>query len=157
MSCYYSLMEIERYPKWPTGRNKMIQEIFREEPWKLLAGCILLNQTTHVQVRQVIWELFQLCPTPEAMASADPEVIARLIRPLGFYNRRARNLIRFAQSWLGEWSDPRELHGIGRYAHDSWQIFIDGRRDIVVTDKVLTRYLAEDWHLDQIEVTSCHP
>lgn len=131
----------------------MIQEIFRDEPWKLLVGCILLNQTTHVQVRKVIWELFQLCPSPGAMAATDPEAIARLIRPLGFYNRRARTLIKFAESWLGEWSDPRELHGIGRYAHDSWQIFIGGRLDIEVTDKVLTDYLTLSWHLDQPDMT----
>ena len=143
-------MEIDRDPVWPSGRKKMIQEIFRDEPWKLLVGCILLNQTTGTQVKRVIWDLFQMHPTPESLAAADPGPIAELIRPLGFYNRRSRSLIRFAQSWLGQWSDPRELHGIGRYAHDSWLIFIEGRSDVEVTDKVLTRYLNEGWRMDSV-------
>jgi methyl-CpG-binding domain protein 4 len=132
----------------------MIQEIFQDEPWKMLIGCMLLNQTTHTQVRQVIWELFQLHPTPESLAIADPHPIAELIRPLGFYNRRSRALIKFAQSWLGEWQDPRELHGIGKYAHDSWLIFIEGRNDVEVTDKVLTRYLTEGWRRDSVATVS---
>ena len=76
------------------------------------------------------------------MAQADPAVLADLIRPLGFYNRRARCLIRFSTEWsTGAWTHPRELYGIGQYAADSWDIFYNNRIDIDPTDGVLVKYV----------------
>ena len=34
-------------------RNLMIQEIYQSDPWKMLIGCIFLNQTTRDQVDKV--------------------------------------------------------------------------------------------------------
>ena len=76
------------------------------------------------------------------MAQADPVVLADLIRPLGFYNRRAKCLIRFSTEWsAGEWTHPRELYGIGQYAADSWDIFYNNRIDIEPNDGVLVKYV----------------
>ena len=58
------------------------------------------------------------------MSQAEPVELAELLRPLGFYNRRARSLIRFSTEWIAKpWQHPRELYGIGQYAADSWDIF----------------------------------
>lgn len=76
------------------------------------------------------------------MAKADPEILANLLKPLGFYNRRARTLIKFSQDWISkEWNHPRELYGIGQYAADSWDIFYNNRLDIEPNDGVLVKYV----------------
>ena len=76
------------------------------------------------------------------MALADPQELADLLRPLGFYNRRARSLIRFSTEWLAkDWKHPRELYGIGQYASDSWDIFYNDRLDINPDDGVLVKYV----------------
>ena len=120
----------------------LLQEIYRQEPWKMLVGCILLNQTTRVQVDKVREELFSMCPDPVSMTAADPQEIAEVIRPLGLYNRRARSLIKFSQDWISkDWKEPIELHGIGKYAQDSWEIFQKNNFSSQPTDKELIAYL----------------
>jgi methyl-CpG-binding domain protein 4 len=120
----------------------LLQEIYREEPWKMLVGCILLNQTTRVQVDKVREELFLTWPDPISMAEADPNAIAEVIKPLGLYNRRARTLIKFSRDWTEkDWKEPIELHGIGKYAQDSWEIFQKNNFSTQPTDKELRGYL----------------
>jgi methyl-CpG-binding domain protein 4 len=120
----------------------MLQEIYLHDPWKMLVGCILLNQTTRTQVDRVREDLFLLWPDPLEMASADPEEIARVIKPLGLYNRRARTLIKFSREWTEkDWREPIELPGIGQYAQDSWEIFQKNNYEIQPTDKELIGYL----------------
>ena len=138
---------IGMYQRWPDGRSKMIQEIFIDDPFKIMVGCILLNLTTHVQVRRVIYKLFEKWPTPKAMSSADASELSNLLRPLGMQNRRANTLIRFANEWLGDWDDPIDLYGIGTYAKNSYEIFVNKNLDVKVKDKELTKYLENKWHL----------
>ena len=122
----------------------MLQEIYRHDPWKMLVGCILLNQTTRVQVDKVREQLFSLWPDALEMVQADPAALSEVIRPLGFYNKRARSLIKFSQEWTEkEWKEPIELHAIGKYAQDSWEIFQKNNFSVQPTDKELLRYLAK--------------
>lgn len=121
---------------------ELLQEIYISDPWKSQVCCILLNCTRRVQVDQVRETLFSTYPNPSKMAEADPEQLAQLLRPLGFYNRRAKSLIKFSAQWLTlKWSHPIELHGIGQYASDSWDIFYNGRLDIEPKDGVLVKYV----------------
>ena len=121
---------------------ELLQEIYFDDPWKSQVCCILLNCTRRVQVDKIRDELFSRYSTPERMAAANSEELAELLRPLGFYNRRARSLIRFSSEWIGQnWVHPRELYGIGQYAADSWDIFYNGRTDINPDDGVLVKYV----------------
>ena len=54
-----------------------------------------------VQVRKVIWDLFKLAPTAEAMAAADLEAISRVMLPLGLHKRGAM-LQRFSQEYTAK-------------------------------------------------------
>lgn len=121
----------------------MLQEIYRQEPWKMLIGCILLNQTTRTQVDKVRNRLFEMWPDAIEMGNADPLSLAEMIKPLGLYNRRAKTLIKFSQDWTNkDWKEPIELHGIGKYAQDSWEIFQNNNFTTQPTDKELISYLA---------------
>ena len=43
--------------------------------------------------------------------------------------------------WVNGFNDVMELHGIGQYAKDSWEIFQMDNVQIKPTDKVLQEYL----------------
>ena len=69
------------------------------------------------------------------------DIVERL-RPLGFYNRRANTIIRFTHEYINkQFKHISELYGIGKYASDSYEIFIKGNNNVEPTDKILLRYL----------------
>ena len=59
--------------------------------------CILLNQTSRVQVDSVLSPAGGVFDAA-ALASADAESVESILRPLGLHRRRARTLIRFSSS-----------------------------------------------------------
>jgi endonuclease III len=121
---------------------ELLQEIYHDDPWKSQVCCILLNCTRRKQVDRIREELFNTYRDAAELSNADPIQLAEVIRPLGFYNRRSRSLIKFSTEWITkEWDHPRELHGIGQYAADSWDIFYNNRLDIEPNDGVLVKYL----------------
>ena len=121
----------------------LIQEEFRDQPWKLLVCCMCLNMTSIVQVRPIITQLFATYPTPAAMAAADQPTLASMVRSLGLYNRRSRAIIALSHAFTRGWSDVMDLPGIGKYAADSYRIFVDGKIDVEPSDAKLKKYI--DW------------
>lgn len=87
-------------------------------------------------------ELFSTYQDALDMADADPKVLAEILKPLGFQNKRANTLIKFSEDWVSkDWTNPRDLYGIGQYAADSYDIFYNNRLDIKPNDGVLVKYL----------------
>jgi methyl-CpG-binding domain protein 4 len=122
----------------------LLQEEFQSDPWKVLIACKMLNQTGYKQVRKIIFDFFKRWPGPTEAAIADPNEMVKMLRPLGFYNVRTKQIMRFSKEYLEKsWSDPKELYGIGKYAADSYRIFIQRSLDVKPTDKKLIRYV--DW------------
>jgi len=120
----------------------MIQQIFITEPWKIFIGCIMLNQTTGTQVHKVIYKFFDEYPTPESASNGMLPAIENIIRPLGLHRRRAVTIRKFSHDFTHkEWVRPSECYGIGKYAEDSWDIFVLKRYDTKPNDKELKAYL----------------
>ena len=119
----------------------LLQEIYQDDPWKMLVCCILLNLTKRQQVDGIRHELFSRYPTEYHMIEADEEELAELLKPLGLYRRRAKTLIKFSWMWVNGFNDVMELHGVGQYASDSWEIFQMNNVRIKPKDKVLQEYL----------------
>ena len=120
----------------------LLQEIYRSDPWKVMVSCIFLNQTTRKQVDKIREDFFRRWSSPESLSQARPEEVSEMIKPLGFYNRRAKTLIRFSTEWLEkDWKSPIELHGIGQYALDSWKLFIENEMVENPSDHVLKDYV----------------
>jgi methyl-CpG-binding domain protein 4 len=120
----------------------IIQNQYRDNPWKMCIACILLNQTTNVQVRPILKNLFEKFPIPQKMIDAKDQEIIDIIRSAGLYNRRTATIKRFSKEYIRQSHNHiSELHGIGRYASDSYEIFINGNLNISPTDKVLIKYL----------------
>lgn len=121
--------------------EKLIQEDYVNDPWKMMVSCILLNQTSNKQVRPILDSLFRLIPDPFSCALVTEEDIATLIKTTGFQNIKARRIKKMASAWITGFSSPSELPGIGKYGVDSWDIFINRKIPGNVTDKKLLSYI----------------
>lgn len=121
----------------------MIQTHYLGDPWKIMITCILLNQTTNVQVRPVIRKLFARFPTPNSFDYNDQNEIASILKPCGFQNIKAKRIIDFTEAWNSGERNPEKFPGIGPYARDAWKIFVEGKTDFVACDKKLNLYLLQ--------------
>ena len=91
-------------------------------PFRLVISVLLSAQTTDAQVNRVTPELFRRFPTPEAMAAASPEEVAKIIRSLGFYKTKARHCVEAAQAIVTNFggevphtmAELTSLSGVGR-------------------------------------------
>jgi hypothetical protein len=100
------------------------------------------------QVRELFFERF---PDAQSIVDADEKEISEIIKPLGFYNKRAKTWKKFCEQWLvqtrihGEDRLPlktlEEMAGIGKYALDSWKVFQLYQYDTKVEDHVLNWYV----------------
>ena len=102
---------------------------------------MLLNLTNRRQVDVVRDELFNRYPTPKDMMSANESELAKLLKPLGLYNRRAKSLKKMSEGYVKGFKSVDELYGIGQYAKDSWEIFQNNNKRVKPMDKVLQEYL----------------
>jgi endonuclease III len=113
----------------------------------MLAACSLVNRTTWDKARLVHSRLKLRYRTPERLAAARPEDLHGVLRPLGLWRQRSRSLVALAQAFCLRQPETAEdvagLPGCGRYAADSWAIFVDGRTDVRPDDGKLTWYARE--------------
>ena len=126
----------------PESPYDLLQERFWPDGWKILVVCLLLNQTSRKQVEPIIAEFFEKFPNPEALVGCDEEDLKNLIRPLGLVNRRADTLKRFSEEFVTKkWSKAKELYGCGKYADDTYEIFVTGEwKKVVPDDHALNDY-----------------
>lgn len=126
----------------------MIQEDYLGENWKMVVCCILLNQTTNQQVRKILPDLFKLIPDPNSALLVDPNIIQFTIRSTGFSKVKTERIVAMSKKWIEGFEDVSELPGVGRYASDSWEIFVNNNYSLEVTDKKLKIYLERLNHLN---------
>ena len=77
------------------------------------------------------------------MAAADESELSDIIKPLGLFRRRAKALIRMSDEFTRkEWKKPSDLYGLGKYADDSYEIFIKHNLSVDnPSDKFLMVYM----------------
>lgn len=118
-----------------------------EQPWRMLLTCSALNLTSWKQVDPVMERFFGRWPTPQEFLGSTHDQVVEILRPLGFYNRRARTWKRLTEAWLRLDNPTRteisKLPGVGQYALDSWCIFIERDLSVEPTDKVLAEWIRE--------------
>ena len=122
----------------------LLQEVYLNDPWKMLVCCMLVNLTNRIQVDTVRDKLFNVYPTPQDMMRAKLSDLVDIIKPLGLYNTRADRLIKMSEGYVKGFKSVDELYGIGQYAKDSWEIFQNKNNNIKPTDKVLQEYLRQE-------------
>ena len=97
-------------------------ELTHRNPFELLAATIMSAQTTDVRVNMVTPALFARYPDAESLANADIESVEQIIKTVGLYPSKARNLIKMARLIVDEFDGevPRRredlvtLPGVGR-------------------------------------------
>ncbi len=80
----------KRYPDIGTALDYV-------DPWQLLVATVLSAQTTDEMVNKVTPVLFTRWPTPDDLASADPERVEEVVFSTGFYRQKTKSIIGLAQ------------------------------------------------------------
>jgi hypothetical protein len=113
----------------------LLEELFLDNPWRLLVSTICLNITTRGQVDRVLYEFFQRWPTAEATAAADWTEVSAIISPLGLGTKRAKGLVRFSAEYMELTKDisafrltEEQVTGLyccGQYGWSAYNTFIN--------------------------------
>ncbi len=128
--------------------ERLIQEDLLHDPWKMTVVCILLNQTTNQQVRKILKDLFDLLPDPLTTSKVDPSEIYAIIRSTGFGNLKSKRIVEMSKRWILGFERIEDLPGVGKYAKESWDIFVLNKTDFVPSDKKLRKYLETHYCLN---------
>ena len=92
------------------------------DPFRLTIAVLLSAQTTDIAVNKVTPVLWERYPTIAALASARVEDVEEIIRTIGFFRTKAKNVVACAQKVLSDYGgevpcDMQELQklpGVGR-------------------------------------------
>lgn len=88
------------------NKNSPSEIIFLEfrNPFETLISVILSAQTTDKQVNSIQGELFSSYPTAEKLAKADLAKVEQIIKPVGFFKTKAKNIILTAQKLVSDFN-----------------------------------------------------
>ena len=96
--------------------------LHHKNPFELLVAVALSAQTTDVSVNKVTPALFEKYPTPQALASADEKDVIQIIKTIGMYKTKSKNIINMSKMLVSDYggkvpeSDEElvKLPGVGR-------------------------------------------
>lgn len=99
-----------------------VAELDFDNAFELLVATVLSAQTTDVRVNSITPELFRRYPDAHAMAVAQEDAIAEIIRPTGFYQSKTKALLGLAGALVdqhdgevpGDLDALVRLPGVGR-------------------------------------------
>jgi endonuclease-3 len=94
----------------------------KRDPFLTLIGCILSLRTKDETTAVAAPRLFAQAATPQAILAMEPEAIAKLIYPVGFYRTKARTLRSISQKLIDDYDgrvpddidELTKLPGVGR-------------------------------------------
>ncbi|MBL0942162.1 MAG: endonuclease III [Alphaproteobacteria bacterium] len=97
-------------------------ELYYTNVFTLLVAVMMSAQATDKSVNKVTRTLFQIADTPEKMLNLGEDQIRQHIRSIGFFNTKAKNIIKLSQilveSYQGQVPDNRQalesFPGVGR-------------------------------------------
>jgi endonuclease III len=129
----------EKPPRLTALRGLQLEET--GDPFKILIGTILSARTRDENTTRVVRKFFERFQTPKDVASADIDIIKRIIHSIGFYNVKAERIKRvstilverYAGKVPSEIDELLQLPGVGRktancvlvYAFDKPAIPVD--------------------------------
>jgi endonuclease III len=73
-----------------------------DDPFKILIATVLSHRTRDESTSRASERLFEVYDTPEKLANADARKVRKLIKSVGFYNVKSRNVIRVAKQIVEE-------------------------------------------------------
>ncbi len=99
-----------------------LQDAESGDPFRILIGTILSQRTRDENTTRAVENLFSVYTTPMQLAQADEGEVRRLVKPSGFYNMKAKNVIRVSRQLVDEYDgsvpdtidELLNLHSVGR-------------------------------------------
>ena len=115
-NCLQILEQLQR--DFPNAQS----ELNFNNPYELIVAVILSAQCTDKRVNQVTPRLFELAPTPQALADMPLDLLEDTIRSCGFYHNKAKHLKSMAADVVSKYggqvpsnlADLQTLAGVGR-------------------------------------------
>ncbi|MGG6429674.1 endonuclease III [Acetobacter ghanensis] len=103
---------------WPDAQT----ELHYTTPFTLLVAVVLSAQATDASVNRVTPALFAAAPTPQAMVALGDEQVGNLIRTIGLWRNKAKNVVALSRQLLAEHDGQiphtrealEKLAGVGR-------------------------------------------
>ncbi|MCK5037915.1 MAG: hypothetical protein KAS16_02340 [Thermoplasmata archaeon] len=119
MSEYYP---VGAFPGKEVGENETTLGKRSGDAFDVLISTILSQRTRDENTHRASTALFDIYPTPEELANADPARVEELIRPAGFYKQKTRKIIETAREIVEKHGSEvpedidqlLELPGVGR-------------------------------------------
>jgi methyl-CpG-binding domain protein 4 len=122
----------------------MVQEQLKapHKRWKHMVAVMCLNLTYRKHVKIILPKLFKRYPNPRAYLRGRLSTQQNMLRPLGMWNVRTKRIRKMSEQFL-TWDkkDASDLHGIGKYGSDSYQIFFMDTIPPDVQDKELKKHI----------------
>jgi endonuclease-3 len=99
-----------------------LQDVEKGDPFRILISTILSQRTRDKNTTRASENLFSRYGTAEELARADLAAVRKLIRPSGFYNVKAKSVVRVSKQLIKEFGgrvpddeeDLLKLHSVGR-------------------------------------------
>ncbi len=150
-------------------------ELNHNTPFQLLVATVLSAQTTDISVNKVTKNLFTIYPTAEKLAAADIKDVENIIKTIGLYKNKSKNIVLLSRRLLHEFggevpADIKKLvmlEGVGKktanvvvsnafnipaFAVDTHVFRVANRigivrcKDVACTERTLMRKVKkEDW------------
>lgn len=125
-------------------------EIDYETPFQLIVGVILSAQCTDKRVNQETAKFFPKLKTPEDFLALDPSALEDLIRPLGFFRNKTKNILGCARMIVDDYhgeipqtmSELVKLPGFGRKTANVILHALYGKNEGVCVDTHVLRLSA---------------
>ena len=121
-----------------------VTELEYQNDYELLIAIILSAQCTDKRVNIITPALFQKFPSSKELATADLEDVKELLKSCSFFNNKAKNIIKMAQSVNDNYNEkiPHEtkelmtLAGVGNKTANVFMIEADGANLMAVDTHV---------------------
>ena len=122
----------------------MVQEQLKapHKRWKHMVAVMCLNLTYRKHVKIILPKLFKRYPNPRAYLRGRLSTQQNMLKPLGMWEGRSKRIRKMTEQFL-TWDkkDASDLHGIGKYGSDSYQIFFMYTIPPDVQDKELIKHI----------------
>src|SRR3972149_11994367 len=82
---------LKKFPE--CSESKMIWARNREPPFRVLIGTILSQRARDPVTERIAYKLFSKYKTAQQLANAKQKDVETIIRPIGFYRNKAKNII----------------------------------------------------------------
>ena len=108
------------------------EELWADDPWRVLAICIMLNCTSPDKVKPIAIEFFKRWPTPKLCRIGKAEEQAVLLAPLGFVSQKADRIREAARAYImwttyggkPESFEVEKVKGCGKFAREAWNFVV---------------------------------